>query len=181
MSFAKPALLGPEKVSVGSNARELWGRNEPYSGMPPVRSIWSAPRGSPGMQNSVVPDAQRTLASCGPSASSVRSGGILAGASTCLNKNHRSGQPDIQELPLRTTPRVPRRREHQENSIDLCQRQLIEIRTLRDSLRTQQDWKLEQQLSIPSLVCCSCSAVETHPPKKKSPGEPGPVSLGDST
>ena len=106
MSFAKPALLGPEKVSVGSNARELWGRNEPYSGMPPVRSIWSAPRGSPGMQNSVVPDAQRTLASCGPSASSVRSGGILAGASTCLNKSHRSRQPDIQELPLRTTPRV---------------------------------------------------------------------------
>jgi hypothetical protein len=109
MSFAKPALLGPEKVSVGSNARELWGRNEPYSGMPPVRSIWSAPRGSPGMQNSVVPDAQRTLAGCGPSASSVRSGGILAGASTCLNKNHRSRQPDIQELPLRTTPRVPSR------------------------------------------------------------------------
>jgi hypothetical protein len=27
MSFAKPALVGPEKVSVGSNARELWGRN----------------------------------------------------------------------------------------------------------------------------------------------------------
>jgi len=41
------------------------------------------------------------------------------------------------------------------------------------SLRTQQDWKLELQLSIPSLVCCSCSAAETHPPKKKAPASRG--------
>ena len=162
---------------MGSNARGAK-RNEPSSGMPPDRSIWSAPRGTPGIQNSVVPDAQRTLAGCGPSASAVRSGGILAGAPTWLNKNHRSRQREIQELPLRTTPRVPRRREHQENSIDLCQRQLIEIRTLRDSLRTQQDWKLEQQSSIPSLVCCSCSAMETRRPKKKKPRRAGASLLG---
>ena len=88
---------------VQSDARE---RNEPSSGMPPVRLIWSAPLGSLGIQNSLIPDAQRTLACCGPSALDVRSGGILAGAPTWLNKNHRSRQREIQELPLRTTPRA---------------------------------------------------------------------------
>ena len=89
-----------------------------------VRPIWSAPRGSPGIQNSVVPDAQRMLACCGPSASSVRSGGILAGTSTCLNKNHRSRQPDIQELPLRTTSQTakhPKQTKHGPEEQSCCE------------------------------------------------------------
>ena len=147
MSFAKPALLGPEKVSVGSNARELWGRNEPYSGMPPVQSIWSAPRGSPGMQNSVVPDAPAN-------AGKLRTQRIVCSQRGHLGRNFDMPEQKPQKPPTGYSGIAP---------TDYPSR----------SLRTQQDWKLELQLSIPSLVCCSCSAAETHPPKKKAPASRG--------
>ena len=98
--------------------------DEPSSGIPADRSIWSAPRGSPGIQNSVVPDAQRTLACCGPSASAVRSGGILAGPPTWLNKDHRNCQGDIQELPLRTTSQTakhPKQTKHGPEEQSCCE------------------------------------------------------------
>ena len=49
------------------------------------------------------------------------------------------------------------------------------------SLRTQQDWKLEQQFEHPITCLLFLLSRGNSPAEEKSPGEPGPVSLGDST